>query len=204
LEERKSKYNGQLKVIRTLGLGTYIQAGHLTQSGGIIESMWRSTLRKVKGERQEVKDCLILGLGGGTIVKQITKNWPEAKIIGVDIDSDIVELGQKYLKSDFSNVDIKIEDALTISKRLKIKGKGFDLIIVDLYNGDQFPKKFETDKFIHLVRLNLSRLGIAVFNRLYYKQKKLEAEKFGEKLEKVFKNVETYEPLVNLMFVCRF
>src|SRR5260221_6937083 len=97
LEERKSKYNGDLKVIRSLGLGTYIQAGNLTQSGGIIESMWRSTLRQVNGKRLKVKECLVLGLGGGTIVKQIYKNWPNAKITGVDIDKEIVELGQKYL-----------------------------------------------------------------------------------------------------------
>ena len=90
LEEKKSKYNGSLKVIRAIGLGTYIQAENLTQSGGIIESMWRSTLRTVHRSLFTVHNVLILGLGGGTIVKLIHKNWPNAKITGIDIDREIV------------------------------------------------------------------------------------------------------------------
>ena len=37
LEERESKYNGHLRVVKTLGMGIYIQADGLTQSGGIVE-----------------------------------------------------------------------------------------------------------------------------------------------------------------------
>lgn len=202
LEEKKSKYNGSLKVIRAIGLGTYIQAENLTQSGGIIESMWRSTLKQVKRKKERVKSVLILGLGGGTIVKQIKKNWPAASITGVDIDKEIVELGKKYLKLDESLVKIKITDAsvfLTHPSSLTF----YDLVIVDLYNGDQFPKKFETDKFIKLIKHYLTSNGTVVFNRLYYKDNKLEAENFGKKLKRVFKNVEEYHPLVNLMLVCK-
>ena len=201
LEERKSKYNGELKVIRALGLGTYIQAGNLTQSGGIIESMWRNTLKRINSEELIINNCLILGLGGGTVVKQIYKNWPKAKITGVDIDPIIVELGKEYLKLDKSLVNIKIGDALSFLTHHSSL-LSYDLIIVDLYNGDQFPKKFESQNYIHLVRSLLSRSGIAIFNRLYYKDKKIEAENFGIKLKKVFKNVEEFTPLVNLMYIC--
>jgi len=191
LEERKSKYNGDLKVIRTLGLGTYIQAGNLTQSGGIIESMWRSTLKKVIRKEERVKSVLILGLGGGTIIKLIHKNLPEAKITGVDIDKEIVELGMKYLKLDERLVDIKISDAD------HDYGK-FDLVIVDLYIGDKFPKKFESEEFLRRMAKN----KLVIFNRLYYKDKKFEVENFGKKLKKVFTNVEEYSPLVNIMYLC--
>jgi spermidine synthase len=202
LEERKSKINGEIKVIRALGLGTYIQAGNLTQSGGIIESMWKQTLKKVRARGLEVKRCLILGLGGGTVVKLIHKNWPNAKIVGVDIDPVIVDLGKKYLRLDISKVDVKIADAYRFTKLQALTSKTYDLVVVDLYNGDQFPKKFGSQSYIQVVRSLLAESGVAVFNRLYYKDKKIEAENFGKKLKKVFTNIEEYYPLVNLMFVC--
>jgi spermidine synthase len=203
LEERKSKFNGDLKVVRTLGLGTYIQAGNLTQSGGIIESMWRSTIRHIRYTNPYIHNVLILGLGGGTVVKQICKNWPGAKITGVDIDPIIVELGIRHLALDKSKVKIIIGDALNSLNLPNFPNQKFDLIIVDLYNGDQFPKKFESQNYTQLVSSLLSNDGVVVFNRLYYKDKKIEAEKFGKKLKKVFRKVEEYFPLVNIMYICR-
>lgn len=192
LEERNSKYNGHIRVARSLGLGIYIQAEGLTQSGGIVESIWRSTIKKVKSERQEVKKVLILGLGGGTAAKLIRKYWPEAKIAGVDIDPVMVELGQKYLGLKEVGVKIRISDAYDFDST------GYDLVIVDLYNGDEFPKKFEDEKFLK----RLTKNSTVIFNRLYFGDKRPEAVKFGRKLEKIFTSVEWFYPEANLMFVC--
>lgn len=208
LEERHSKYNGNLRVLRTWGMGTYIQSDGLTQSGGIVEGIWRQTLRRVKGKRLKVKDVLILGLGGGTVAKLIRKNWPDANITGVDIDSVIVDLGKKYLGLGDQNVEIIIDDAMKFVSDYTLYAKRFDLVVVDLYNGDQFPKKFESENYIHFVRTILTINGVAVFNRLYYgnrhsyKDKKEEAEWFGEKLKKIFKNVKSFRPTSNIMYIC--
>ncbi len=202
LEERKSKFNGNIRVLQTWGMGTYIQAGGLTQSGGIVENIWKNTLRKVKGKRQEVKDVLILGLGGGTVAKLVRKNWSETKIIGVDIDPIMIELGKKYLELNNYNIDIRIADASNLSNLSNLSNQKYDLIIVDLYQGDKFPKKFESENYIQLMRTVLSSKGIIVFNRLRYKSKKEEAEKFGKKLQKYFRKVDYYYPPANLMFFC--
>ncbi|HKB88474.1 MAG TPA: methyltransferase domain-containing protein [Patescibacteria group bacterium] len=192
LEERRSKYNGKLRVVKTWGMGTYIQADGLTQSGGIVTTIWKKTLSKIRNTKHEIRNVLILGLGGGTVVKLIHKNWPMTKIIGVDIDPTMIELGKKYLSLDKVKINIKIQDAEKV-----VPGK-FDLVIVDLYNGDKFPKKFEKEKFIK----RLSKYPLVVFNRLYLKNKKVETDVFGQKLEKIFKNVVKFCPQANLMFVC--
>ena len=202
LEEKRSKFNGNLRVVKTLGMGTYIQSNGLTQSGGIVETIWKQTLRQLKGKRQEIKEVLILGLGGGTVAKLIQKKRPEAKITGVEIDPIMIELGKKYLGLD-SEIEIKIGDAKEYFSQISdSKFKFYDLIIVDLYNGDQFPKQFETDEFIECVKRNLAASGIAVFNRLYYGGKRPEAVKFGRKLEKFFPKVTWHYPEANLMFLC--
>ncbi len=177
-------------MVKSFGLGTYIQANGLTQSGGIVESIWRSTLRKVKGKRQGVKDVLILGLGGGTVAKIIRKHWPEVKITGVDIDPVMIELGKKYL--DLKADKIKIQDAYSFDS------SDYDLVVVDVYQGDEFPKKFEGEQFLK----KLTKNKLVIFNRLYYGEKRPRAVKFGLKLQKIFKNVEYFYPEANLMFIC--
>lgn len=201
LEERESKFNGHLRVVKSVGLGTYIQANGLTQSGGIVESIWKSTLRKVHHSLPTVHRSLILGLGGGTVAKLVRKFWPDAKITGIDIDPIMIELGKKYLGLDQAGIEVKIGDAAQYAK-YKILNTEYDLVMVDLYQGDQFPKKFESENYIHLVRSLLSRGGIVVFNRLYFGDKRPEAVKFGLKLQKVFSRVEYYYPEANLMFIC--
>lgn len=195
LEERKSNFNGNLRVVKSFGLGTYIQANGLTQSGGVVESIWKSTLKRIAyREKRIVKNCLILGLGGGTVAKLIRKLWPDVKITGVEIDPVMVELGKKYLELDKSDVDIKIADASNSA----LYAKRYDLVVVDLYQGDKFPKKFEDENFLE----KLTRNKLVIFNRLYYGDKRPEAVKFGLKLQKIFKKVEYYYPEANLMLLC--
>ncbi len=190
LEERKSKYNGDLRVVRSWGFGTYIQADGLTQSGGIVGSIWKPVLKGLG--KQSIKTCLILGLGGGTVAKYVKLFWPEAKITGVDIDPAMIELGKKYLGLGEIGVDIKVRDAY------KQPSDKFGLVIVDLYQGDKFPKKFEEENFLK----TLTKNKIVIFNRLYYKGKKEEAEGFGKKLQNIFPRVEYFYPEANLMLIC--
>jgi len=198
LDEKTSKYNGTLKVIRDYTWGTYIVAGGLTQSGGIINGIWKGALRKIWREKPEVKNCLILGLGGGTSARLVHANWKEAKIIGVDIDSVIVDLGRKYLRLDESNVKIQIGDALKFVENSKEK---FDLILVDLYVGDKFPVEFEREEFVKKIKKITNKNGIVVFNRVLGKDKG-KVEKFGDMLEKVFERRENIMPEANLLLIC--
>ncbi len=191
LEERKSEINNYVKVVRSLGYGTYIQVNSLTQSGGVVESIWKETLRKIRKEK--INKVLILGLGGGTVAKLVKKYWPESKITGVEIDPIMIELGKKYL--GLKNVEIIIQDAYEFIKKNKEK---YDLVIVDLYIGDEFPKKFEKESFLKLLTKN----KLVIFNRLYYRDKRKESVKFGNKLENIFSKIEWFYPQANLMLLC--
>jgi len=192
LEERKSKFNGDIKVVRSLGFGTYIQVNNLTQSGGVVESIWRQTLNKIKHQPLTINHCLILGLGGGTVAKLIKKYWPKSIITGIEIDPVMVELGTRYLALDRNEIEIEIGDAYDFNP------SDFDLVIIDVYCGDKFPKKFENEVFLK----KLAKNKLVIFNRLYFGEKRKEAVKFGNKLEKIFKKVDWFYPQANLMFFC--
>ena len=205
IDEAKSPINGKVQVVKSFAFGTYLQVGRLTQSGGVVYGVWRTTLRKVKKQKQEIKNCLILGLAGGSVAKLVRKFWgDEVKMTGVDIDSVMVELGKKHLGLGKHNVNVIIEDAYEfLRKTLKSKRKTkYDLICVDLYVGDKYPAKFEEDEFLKLILKLLSNEGMAVFNRLYYDEKRAQAMKFGKTLEKYFASVTPVFPQANIMFVC--
>lgn len=189
LEERESKYNGHLRVVKTWGLGTYIQSNGLTQSGGIVESVWKSTLKQINND---CKDILILGLGGGTLAKLLRKKYPNAKMVAVEIDPIMIELGKKYLDLGKYETDIKVQNARDF------KFKKYDLVIVDMYNGDNFPREFENDDFLE----KLSRQKLVIINRLYFGDKRPDTVRFGNRLEKIFKKVTWFYPEANLMFIC--
>lgn len=199
LEERESKYNGYLRVLKTWGMGNYIQANGLTQSGGIVESIWKSTLKQIKDKQslplrgKEINKILILGLGGGTLAKLLRKKYPTSKITGVEIDQIMIELGKKYLDLDKYNIDIKIEDTN------KFKFGEYDLVIVDMYSGDNFPKEFESEEFLK----KLTKYKTVIINRLYFGDKRPDTVRFGNKLEKIFKKVTWFYPEANLMFILR-
>lgn len=171
-------------------MGAYIQAGGLTQSGGIVESIWKSTLKQIKAKN--VLRILILGLGGGTVAKLLRKKYPDAKITGVEIDPMMIELGKKYLDLDKYNIDIKICDAN------KFKFGKYDLVIVDMYNGDNLPKEFENDAFLK----KLTKFPTVIINRLYFGDKRPDTVRFGNRLEKIFSKVTWFYPEANLMFLC--
>lgn len=197
LEERNSPINGSIKVIKSLAFGTYIQVDNLTQSGGVVYEVWKFVLGKLSHELSGVKNCLILGLGGGSAGKLVKKFWPEAKITGVDIDPIMVELGEKYL--GLRDIKVVIDD---VEKFIAKNREKFDLILVDTYLGDKYPEKFEKENFVRLIKKLLSKKGVAIFNRLYYAEKRPPAMKFAKKLEKEFDKVTPVFPEANVMFVC--
>lgn len=201
LEEVTSPVNGKIRVVKSLGLGTYIQVENLTQSGGVTYNVWKQTIKKIHRSLITNHNSLILGLGGGSAAKLVRKYWPQAKIVGVDIDPVMVEMGKKYL--GLKGIEVFIEDAEKFLKKHEEVKRKYDLILIDTYLGYEYPKKFEEEAFLREVKTQTGKGGIAIFNRLYMADKRKAAVKFGEKLEKIFPKVERYFPEANIMFICR-
>lgn len=198
LGEYKSKYNGLLTVVSDLAWGKHIKAGGLTQSGGVGEKVWRTSLEKLK--KEDVKTSLILGLGGGSIAKIIREFWPKSSIAGVEIDPLMIKLGKEFLGLSSWDVEIVEGDALEFALNEKRK---YDLVCVDTYVGDSYPVQFESEEFLVGVGKMLSSNGTLVFNRLYYGDKRALANNFEKKLTQVFDTVERIYPEANVMFICR-
>jgi len=198
LETVQSPHSGTIKVV--LGWGdTYLSTGALTQSGGIIRDLWFPTLKKIAAPG---KTWLILGLSAGTAAGEIARRYAPKKIVGVEIDPIMVDLGKRYLGlGDIPNLQIIVADAALAVPKLPA-GK-FDYILVDMYCGDQLPKFVYSQKFIRSVRNLLTPKGTVIFNHLFYDgPKKAAAQQLVETLQSHFLDIKLFRPLTNLLIAC--
>lgn len=190
MEEVKSKYSGKLTV--TDGYGTrYVSTGIWTQSGGVIKDVWEPILKKV-GKKQ--KSWLVLGLATGTVAQMIAKKYQPSKIVGVEIDPEMIRIGKKYFDLDkIPNLEIVNIDAAKYKNR-----EQSDFVLVDVYQGDVLPKFVYSEKFLN------NRLGnIVVFNHLFYTpDHKKKAEELIDKLREKYPKIELVRVLTNVMIIC--
>lgn len=197
LKKVDSPINGELTVAWSIGFGYQILGGGLWQVGGPVTSVWKQGLSIVSNKN--IKSILILGLGGGTAAGIARSIWKNAKIVGIDVDPVIVELGISYLALSKFNLEIVYEDALSF---LKSDGNTYDLILVDTYVGDNFPTHLEGNTFLNLLEKHMNKDGVLLANRLFYGEKRKGTLEFLKQLEKIFK-VDAIYPESNVLYLCQ-
>ncbi|MBI2268142.1 MAG: fused MFS/spermidine synthase [Candidatus Blackburnbacteria bacterium] len=201
LEEIDSPYNGNIRVVSNLE-GVRILVGGISQSGWLVRKIWQAAIRRIAKEKESVGRVLVLGLGGGSVAELVQRQWPKSKKVGIDIDGTMVELGKKYLGlGEVQNLKAEILDA---RKWLRDnKNKKFDLVLVDIYKGEDIPQEFRKEGFIRDVLRVLKKDGIAAFNHLYSARERRGANEFSQKLHHVFPSVTVVTPEANIIFLCR-
>jgi len=187
-----SKYNQNIKLIK-FGGKLRLDIGGLTQSGQIMEWIWNKAFKNLLPKGFNPFEILILGFGTGSSAKLINKKWPQAKIIGIEIDSQVIEIGKKYFQTtQIKNLKIINTDAIKYiedhssdgdPKGLLRGGSSYNLILLDCYQGDQIPVKFEDIKFLKKLKSQTNHLFL---NRLYWEPYKTQTNKFLNKLKKHF------------------
>lgn len=194
-----SKFNRNIKIIESFGKKK-LEVDGLIQSGNYIEGLWKKALRQIKGN---IDNCLVMGLGGGSVVRVINKLFPNCHITGIEIDNLVVELGKKYLDlGKAENLVIFIQDAVKWVQSLGEKDNLFDLIIVDLYSGYQVVKQTEDPSFINRLKRIGSGRKLVVFNRFYFGRYKKETNDFLVLLNRSFEKILLLNFYTNLIIIC--
>lgn len=205
IAEAYSPINGKIEIVEQFGKKS-IKVQGLEQSGPMVEKIWEEGIKKIRNLKFEIRNGLILGLGGGSAVKLINKHFPQARILGIEIDPVMIKLGKKYLGLDETrNLKIVVADVFDWLPEADDANHQtqFDLILVDLYLGRKRSEKMITEDFLRKVKSLLSQKGTVIFNFLKRKNKKLEFQKILDKLGKVYDDIKVVKPVVNYLVVCR-
>jgi spermidine synthase len=166
IETVTSDVNGQIVVYKDQ-TGIRLSVGGLTQSGRLIEIIWEKPLAQLK--KYPVGSILIIGLGGGSILKLTHRFWPKAEVTGIEIDPRMIDLGKKYLGLNADDKPrIILGDAYRELPKLPQK---FDLILIDAYRGEDRPKAMQSSEFVRQIYRHLTLGGLAVFNFVFHDEK---------------------------------
>ncbi len=159
-----STLNGEIKVIERFGKRTLF-VNDAEQSGGTITGMWENSLGSINNHQLAINNCLILGLGGGTVISLLNKYYPLIKITAIEFDLAIIDVAEKYFGIKTSaSLSIIQADAFLWIREAK---KKYDLVIFDLYLGKFNPEKSRELAFLKKLKALLSPNGFILFNAHY-------------------------------------
>lgn len=165
-----------------------IKAGEY-YSGSYLEKMWLSVLKKLDLVKKPA-EILILGLGAGSVLKAIKKYWPKSRVTAIDHDPVMIELTQQIY--GVNQVDCVVSDALDF---LKSNNKKFDLIIIDIFWGNNPSPLLSDEGFIKATKMSLNNNGMVIANiKTALSQKNDDLE---NKWQAVFQNLKSIKYQTN-------
>ncbi len=176
--------NGKITIGRSYRRMTLF-ANNIPQSGGEYVFMWRKVLKSLNKFSFKPKNCLVLGVGGGTVIKELINHYPRMNIVGVEIDLVMIEIGQKHFGLEsHKNIELVAQDAVNFITQER--ANKYDLIIVDVFLGLFNPPSVRTISFLKNLKRIMKSNGVVFYNSHYQKIKHEEYENFTDLAGRIF------------------
>jgi len=143
----------------------------------------------------QVRNCLLIGLGGGAMVRFINHHFPEVELDVVEIDAAIVSVAAEFFGTrEGPRTRIIVADGFDYLERA---AQTYDLILVDAHldpgkrtDTAGHPLTLQTEAFFQSVERRLNAGGVVMFNSLAGS----EGRRYLERIRKAFRAVDTYAP----------
>jgi spermidine synthase len=141
-----------------------LDSPYASHSYGTQQKVLEFALRKI--ELSDIQTVLLLGLGGGSIIKSLRQRFRyKGTIKAIDIDPLMINVAH-------DEFGIRIDKRTQIecgeaSSYIRRETKTFDLIIVDLFIDDHVSKEILTNEFWCSLKDRVSRSGYIIFNSMH-------------------------------------
>jgi spermidine synthase len=107
------------------------------------------------------RSALLLGLGAGTLAQLLTRRFPDIRIVGVDIDPQIVEFARRHFDMVLPNLQVVVGDAFAYAADCRQR---FDYVAVDLFCGHAFQRGALARPFLRALKTIAGPTGEIVVN----------------------------------------
>ncbi|GAA3512535.1 methyltransferase domain-containing protein [Aquimarina addita] len=156
----KSNINGILEITWIDGKKV-LDSKNANYSYGSLQRLLSYGISKIN--LQYDSEILLLGLGGGSVIQSLRKNFKHTgKITAVEIDEMIIEIAkQEFNIVEDESLTIICDDAIAYVETCQQK---FDLIIIDLFIDTIVPDQFYKSDFWNNLILLTKPKGHVIFN----------------------------------------
>lgn len=171
LAERESAYNyiqvvkagNETQLILNEGLGVHsiYNPNQILTYGPWDYFLIAPYFNKPPFTMNQLRNAAIIGLGGGTIPRELSAVYGNIPIDGVEIDGEIVKLGRQYFRMNEPNLRTIVQDGRYF---LSTTSQQYDLIGIDAYQQPYVPFQLTTTEFFRGVKQRLSPSGVVVAN----------------------------------------
>jgi SAM-dependent methyltransferase len=113
-------------------------------------------------ERPTAKRVALLGMGGGEMLRAARRTLPDAELVGVELDPEIAALAVRDFGVERLGVKVVVADArgwLTMQPSSSV-----DVLMVDVYLGDELPADFRSPGFFAECRRVVGPKGAVLQN----------------------------------------
>jgi len=137
----------------------------------------------------DLHSACVIGLGAGSIPRNIDNTYGAIPIDGVEIDPEIVALGRHYFDMNEPNLRVIVQDGRFF---LALTHKKYDLIAIDAYQQPYIPFQLTTKEFFQLTRTHLTPRGVVAINAGRAGNDFRLVDALATTMHAVFKNVFVY------------
>jgi len=154
---------------------------------------WGAMVPDVRPER-----ALVLGLGGGTIVRLLHARFGPLPILAVDNDANVLAFARREL-GERSGLESVEADAFAWTDAAAERGERFDLACIDLFRAETMPPEVTRRPFLRSLKRLLAPRGMAIFN--VFADRRTESR--VQRIERVFRVLERRRVGDNVVVWCR-
>ena len=165
IHQKKSEFSKNLEVTWNNGF-LVLDSENTNYSFGSLQRVLKKGLKYIGYDRiNKFESILILGVAAGSVIETLKNDLKfKGKITGVEIDTTVIEIANKYFGLDqFDNVEIVIDDAFEFVLKTKEK---YDLIVIDIFQDTTMPNFLFEDFFINRINFLLNINGFILFNTM--------------------------------------
>ncbi len=198
--QSSSPYNKSIAVVQMYGRNALLVSG-IEQTGPYTEKLWKVGLQPILDiPPKEISTILVLGVGEGMLFHMFQKAFPVAKMTGVDVDPEIIRIGKKYFGLDaIPGLTLAAQDARAFVKNPS-KRNSYDLVIVDLYTGNDVPPFVTQNPFLSGVRRLVRPGGRVVINYFCQENQDQKSQVILRKLSTIYRKAQSKPRLRNIFF----
>jgi len=199
-----SPYNRHIRVNEEWGKMKLLVDGS-SQSGAYIKKLWKKALKRFAvNTHLPVRNTLVLGVGGGTVISLLHDLFPHMTQTCVDRDNVIIDIAKKYFSiGQIPNITLIEVDAQKYVQRLVKEKKMYDCIVVDLFSGPHVPEFVSDERFLRLLKIILTENGCILINYLREREYKKKSDELDRSLQSVFSEVKDFPIAYNRFFYAR-